>query len=256
MQSYDFVPPPLHGRVFDAPPGKVRLGDATRGGRLRLDALVRYLQDAATDDADQALGLPDDGAPRAWIVRRLALEVGELPRYREPFVIRTWCSGIGPRWAERRSDLLVDGKVRVQAAAIWVHIDTITGRPVALPVGFEAVYGEAAGDREASQRLRLPGPSSSATASGAAPVPWPVRATDFDVLGHVNNAAYLHALEEVLAARTSRHARIHQVEVEWRAGIELGDRLELAAADTGPELRVWLLADNEVRAALFAGLRH
>ena len=49
----------------------VRLGDVDPGGRLRLDATARLLQDVASDDATDA-GL--DGA-WGWIVRRTLIEV-------------------------------------------------------------------------------------------------------------------------------------------------------------------------------------
>src|SRR5262249_23731094 len=41
-----FVPLPSSGRVYIGQ-RRVRLGDATPGGRLRFDALVRYVQDVA-----------------------------------------------------------------------------------------------------------------------------------------------------------------------------------------------------------------
>lgn len=248
MQSYEFVPEPARGRVWVHDGLKVRLGDVTPGARLRLDALARYLQDAATDDSEDAFDFAREEAGRAWVIRRLAVDVDRLPAYSEPFSIRTWCSGIGARWAERRSDIVVDGKIGARAAAIWVHIDTSLGRPQPLPARFEELYGEAADGREASQRLRLPGP----VASGQTRTVWPLRATDFDVLGHVNNAAYLHALEQLLEAKETAHRRIQHVEAEWRAGIDPGERPELIAGDTGPEVRGWLLVGTDVRAALFA----
>jgi acyl-ACP thioesterase len=253
VQSYDFEPIPAQGRVWRHDGLRVRLGEVTPSGRLRLDALAGALQDAATDDADEAL--PTSGEAKVsqgvWILRRLVLGIGELPSYQQHYSVRTWCGGIGARWAERRTDLLVGEVAQVRAAAIWVHIDAATGRPIPLPDAFTKVYGPAAAGRAASQRLHLPGPASS----NALRVPWQVRASDFDVLGHVNNAAYFHALEELLATRSSRHGRIHQVEAEWRAGIDPRERVELATADTGPEVRVWLLVDGVVRATLFAALR-
>ncbi len=43
-------------------------------------------------------------------------------------------------------------------------------------------------------KLELPGPPP-----GASHRPWPVRVTDIDLHGHLNNAAYWHAIEEHLA---------------------------------------------------------
>ena len=43
------VPVPGRGRVYTAS-RRVRLGDADPGGRLRLDAIARYVQDVSDDD--------------------------------------------------------------------------------------------------------------------------------------------------------------------------------------------------------------
>ena len=77
---------------------RVRLGDVGPHGRLRLDAVARYLQDLSADDtADSAL---EDA--QAWVVRKTVIEVRRSPRYLEPLRLATWCSGTGSHWAERR----------------------------------------------------------------------------------------------------------------------------------------------------------
>jgi acyl-ACP thioesterase len=70
----DLVPLPAHGRRFSAD-RPVRLGDVSPRGRLRLDAVVRYLQDTSSDDtADSALEDAD-----GWVVRRTVVEVSTFP---------------------------------------------------------------------------------------------------------------------------------------------------------------------------------
>ena len=93
----EMVPLPAAGRVFAAT-RRVRLGDASPAGRLRLDACARYLQDVANDDSRDA-GLPN---PTAWVARRTVLRVQQFPEYLDMLTLRTWCSGLGSRWAERR----------------------------------------------------------------------------------------------------------------------------------------------------------
>ena len=79
---------PAEGRVFTHR-DRVMLGDVSPSGRARLDALARWLQDAAYDDA------PDSGIDQAgaWIVRRLALRVLRFPRLLDPIEVDTFCSG-------------------------------------------------------------------------------------------------------------------------------------------------------------------
>lgn len=234
----ELVPRPAAGRVF-VEERRVRLGDVSPGGRLRLDAATRYLQDVSADDTDDA-ALPD---AEAWVVRKTVLEVRAFPRYLEAVTAATWCSGTGSHWAERRISITGASGGSVEAATTWVHVDPATGRPRRVPSGFDDLYGEAAGGRRVTARLELPDPPPA-----AASVPWVLRFTDFDVLAHVNNAAYWEAVEEVLAAR--RHLRAPlRAELEHRAAIERGAEVELRTADISGGIGVWLVADGAVAAA-------
>ncbi|MFM9132658.1 MAG: hypothetical protein ACKORY_08070, partial [Actinomycetota bacterium] len=52
-RSFEMAGPTGTGRTFTAR-RRVRLGDATPKGRLRLDATARYLQDVSNDDTRDA----------------------------------------------------------------------------------------------------------------------------------------------------------------------------------------------------------
>ncbi|MGH9085989.1 MAG: acyl-[acyl-carrier-protein] thioesterase [Acidimicrobiales bacterium] len=236
--SSELVPRPQAGRVFEEA-RRVRLADVSPGGRLRLDAATRYLQDLSADDTDDA-ALPD---AEAWVVRRTVIEVQVFPRYLEALELATWCSGTGSRWAERRISVVGQAGGRMDAATTWVHVDLGTGRPRRVPEGFAAIYGEAAGGRTVTARLEHPDPPP-----GAESVPWALRFTDFDVLSHVNNAAYWEAVEEALSARRELRAPM-RAEVEHRTAIERGAEVELVVADEPDGLAAWLLADGEVAAS-------
>jgi acyl-ACP thioesterase len=232
------VPRPQAGRVFEEA-RRVRLGDVSPGGRLRLDAATRYLQDLSADDTADA-ALPD---AEAWVVRRTVIEVRSFPRYLEPLELATWCSGIGSHWAERRISIVGQAGGNIDAATTWVHFDQQTGRPKRVPAGFEALYGEAAGGRRVKARLEHPDPPGDAPGT-----PWALRFTDFDVLSHVNNAAYWEAVEEALSSRRQLRAPL-RAEVEHRTAIERGATVELVAADDDLGLGVWLVADGAVAAS-------
>ena len=124
MDAVEFVALPDRGRVYRTG-RRVHLGDVGQAGFLRLEALARYLQDIATDDADDA-GLSDRGG--AWVVRRVDLELVNLPSYHDPVELATFCSGTGPRWAERRTRMVDTGGVLVEAASLWVYIDGAGGQ--------------------------------------------------------------------------------------------------------------------------------
>ena len=128
---------------------RVRLADVSPGGRLRLDAAARFLQDVSSDDTADA-SLPD---AETWVVRKTVIAVAAFPRYLEPLRLATWCSGTGSHWAERRISIVGAAGGSLEAATTWVHVDPATGRPARIPPGFEGVYGEASGGRRVKARL-------------------------------------------------------------------------------------------------------
>lgn len=232
----EFVPVAEHDRRYVGT-RRVRLGDVHPDGSLRLDALARYAQDVATDDSAES-GITDETG--YWVLRRLVgaltgrLSLGEMVE------LTTFCGGSGPRWAERRTRVVGAGGATVELAAVWVHVDRTTGAPLPVPAEFRAVYGEGT-RRRVRARLEHPPPPGGAP-RGA----WPLRSTDFDVLGHVNNAVYWSAVEDVLASPD--RSPVTRIEMEHRAGIDPGDVVELVRADGDPT-RLWFTVDDEVRAS-------
>ena len=239
LDPLPFVDLPAAGRTFAAT-RRVRWGDTDRTGRLRLDAVARHLQDVANDDTRDA-GL-DPAEP--WVVRRTALRVDRAPTTGELVTATTWSGGHGRRWAERRTSLVGDGGGRVEAAALWVHIDAASGLPARLGDRFHEIYDEAAGGRSVGARLRLPGPPADAEAR-----PWPLRRTDLDGLGHVNNAA---TWEPVADALDRLGLRPTYAELEYGDAIGPDDEVTLRwhRQDAGERavLGVWLTVDGQVRA--------
>jgi acyl-ACP thioesterase len=238
----EFVPLPRRGRVFRSG-RRVHLGDVGEDGRLRLEALARFLQDVATDDADDA-GLGD--GPSVWVVRKVDLEIVERPRYHDRVELVTFCSGTGPRWAERRTQVVGEAGVLAEAVSLWVHIDGAGGRPVPLDADFQQRFGESAGGRTVSPRLHHPLPPPD-----AARRPWALRESDFDVLGHLNNARALEAIEDELATGVPG-ARPLRAGLEYRGAVERGDAVTrtnaVTRADDGTtKLSVWLRVGDDVR---------
>ena len=72
---------------------------------------------------------------------------------------------------------------------------------------------------------------------------------------NTNNAAYWHAIEDELARRGRPHVRT--TEIEFRAGLELTDAVDLIVADTGNAavsgFAAWLCSGGDVRASVLVG---
>jgi acyl-ACP thioesterase len=229
------IPVPSAGRWFTRE-RTVRLADASPAGRLRLDATVRYLQDVADDDAFDA-GL---GRAASWVVRRTTIDVRRPVIFRERVELTTWCSGVGARWAERRTSLRGERGGHIEAVALWVHVDAATGRPAALPERFDDVYRSAHGGRRVlPRRQRRSAPDDGSTVERR---PFPLRFADFDVVGHVNNAAYWEAVEEVLAARRDLRAPL-RAELEHHRALERDALASLAVRQDANGFELWVLEE-------------
>jgi acyl-ACP thioesterase len=243
------VPLPEKGRVFRRE-RRVRLADADAEGRLRLDGVARYLQDIGNDDTADAGEDPSS----MWVVRRAVVDVHRPPRWREWVRLATWCGGTGSRWAERRLSLVGEHGSDIEVATLWIHVDATTLAPARIPDSFAATYAEAAGGRRVTSRLWLDGVDAAAV-----PVAWPLRASDVDLLGHVNNAAYWEAVEDQLLggpgsarAGAGRHpllAAPFRAVMEYGAGIAPTAPVTLQVLDTPGRLSVWFTADGVALAA-------
>lgn len=228
---FEMVGRPIDGRTF-AGSRRVRLGDCSPGGRLRLDATAGYLQDLSDDDTRDA-GL----AQMTWVVRRTVIDVSQFPTYLEPLDMVTWCSGIGSRWAERRVDI----GDSISSATLWVHLDPQTQRPTPPAPSFHEVFSASTTGRSVSSRLTL----DPTLPADLALAPWPVRFTDFDVMNHINNAIAFAVVEEVLAARRDLRAPL-RVEVEYRSSIDRDVSLSFGGVESDEAgYTGWLVDDDQ-----------
>jgi acyl-ACP thioesterase len=220
-QPEPMVAAPSEGRVFGIH-RRPQLADCAPSGRIRLDALARWMQDIAYADVE------DVGLERVaiWVLRRSRIRVSRFPSFGEHCEVRTFCSGIGRMWAERRTTVTLaevepdaDGAAReplVEAVALWVHLDPDRRLPSPVTDAERDVYGAGVGGRKVLARLRHPRPEHVEAESH-----WHFRHTDADIADHVNNAAYWEPLEDELLR--SRHELTQiDAELEFRTPAQPG----------------------------------
>jgi len=211
------VPIPATGRTFRVA-YTVRLSDADATGRLRLDAVARYLQDAAIDDVSET----GWGAPEhLWVLRSVRIDVVTPMLDDGEVAIVTWGSGLSALAAGRRWSLRGDAGGSIEVDSTWIHLGP-DARPARIGAGFDG-YAEAAQGRIASTKLALEPPASDGDRH-----PWPLRVTDVDRMGHVNNAAYWAAVEQRLAEVGFDARGPLRAFLDYRHPIDLGERVELS----------------------------
>jgi acyl-ACP thioesterase len=203
---------------------------------VRYDAIARYLQDVAEDDANDA------GWPKSigWLLRRCVIDVRQFPALGERVQLATFCSASAPKWAERTTTLTGDAGGSAQASAVWIAVDTTSGRPTRVGELFERVYAPSTDGRRASVRLSIPAPNSQALAAAR---DWPLRQSDLDVWGHVNNAISWAAVEDELSHLDWLPQR---AEVEHNDAMTLADVPRLASGPSDAGLDLWLVTAGRV----------
>gem|GEM_PF-5053940 len=232
----ELTKPPISGRTFTTT-RRVSIDDSSPDGRMELDAVARFLQDAGNDDTDDA-GMAELGL--AWVARRATMEVRSPAKARELLTIRTWCSGTGSRWAERRTSITGDHGASIEAAVIWVHLDAETGRPTKWGEGFANTYLESTGGRRVDAKLRHG--SSAILESIVKPARLPLPELDpfrgDSIPAPVRRSLDVSAVERVGGAREliEQHLTLR----DWRA-LVARPRAELALPRPLRKVRVGLI---------------
>jgi acyl-ACP thioesterase len=210
---------PRVGRTYSSG-RRVHLSDMDAHGRVRLDAIARFLQDVAIDDVQETgWGMPE----HLWYVRRIRLDLVRPLLEDRTLELTTWCSAVGAFAAGRRWSVVGDAGGQVEVDSVWIHLDA-GGNPARID-DFGA-YAEAAGHRRVSTRLELPDPPV-----GAERVRWPLRASDVDLHGHVNNTVYWQAVEEVLPRLGVDARRPFGAALDYRQPLDVGVELDLVVFD-------------------------
>lgn len=243
-QTGPLTPLPDAARPFTAE-RTVRTGDVDPRGRLRFDGIARYLQDIGTDNLAAVNATESDPL---WIVRRTVIDVVRPARHLATLRLRRWCDALSTRWANVRVRLDdpggdPDGPL-IETAAFWIDVGP-TGMPKR--ISDELFEHMAANAHDTRLRWRPWLPDDLPQQSGDVRA-FPLRATDLDPFGHMNNAAYWHGVEEVVATHPDLQDGPHRAVIEHLQPITAGEPLELRTLRRGDEATVWLTVDHRTRA--------
>lgn len=220
---------------------RVRVGDCDGQGNVRIDALARYLQDIGYDDTED-IGVGDGGY---WVARSISMSFESTPLVpqRNEFVhLSTYCSGIGRAFAQRNVEITTQAGAHINTSTIWVSLSE-EGKPTEVPQWLMSAYPHTK-KVSSARTLGLTDSSDPDVIS----VDWVLRASDYDINDHVNNAVAFDALYEV--AHTVSAQPPAKVLVEYHQPIQSQDRAQLLYKTNDNGFDAWLASSNRIAAAM------
>ncbi|MFW6011560.1 MAG: acyl-[acyl-carrier-protein] thioesterase [Desulfosalsimonas sp.] len=161
---------------------------------LRPRALVNLFQEAAMLHSRKA-GYETPvlmKKERAWILHRIAIVIDRMPVFGDELEIVTWHKGSRKLRSYRDFEILHNGEKLVSAASLWLFIDTARKKILRPPQDVTESYTVEPEDAVDIDIDRWRPENRSELEST---ILIPTRASDYDPLGHVNNALYLDYLE-------------------------------------------------------------
>lgn len=178
---------------------KVGHADVDRDQVILLGRAFKLLQEAAIEHANlfgtgtHAL----ETRAETWVLNRMAVEITRYPKAGESLRVVTWSTGI--RGFKGFRDFRVhdaSGAGVMVGSSIWLYVSTATGAIVRVPKEIAAGFPVGSEPAWAADLEKRKFPDAGEVGVRC---PMTLRYSDFDVNGHVNNAAYLDFVQAALA---------------------------------------------------------
>lgn len=210
----------------------IKIGEVSRYGKLRLDSLFNIFQERAIVHTHK-VGVEFKDlleARKTWILNRVVVEISELPKFEETIDVHTWSRKIYRFKGLRDYEIFAGGKSIIRATSLWVYFDAERGRPVRAPEYFEQKYGVVEDratevDVESIQFEQIQKPDFI--------LPIATRISDYDINGHVNNAAILQYIETGIFRFLSEKVLIEGIQLVFQNEIPVDiDRINVEIEQT------------------------
>jgi acyl-ACP thioesterase len=219
----------------------VATGDIDDELHLRLDGVARYIQEVGAEN------LADTGEAEAhphWIVNRTVIDVIEPIKWPSDVTFSRWCSALSLRWCTMRVDLVGSEGGRIETEGFWIAINADTLTPSRVSDTLTEKFASTTTEHRLKWRKWLDDPDVVDTVT-----PFALRRTDIDFFQHVTNAAYWHAIHEVIAEHRDVCTAPYRAVVEYRKPIRFGEAVTIQSKRSGDEVHVALAVGDDVRAA-------
>ena len=208
----------------------VRAHHCGANGKLKIQCLFDFLQDAASDHAED-LGCGWSMLEREqklWVLSRIRVGISDLPGMGSTVTVKTWPSGFDKLFAIRQF-LVRDaaGGELVRATSAWLLLDAVRMRPLRVQQSLSIELPENSGEP-----CYFDTPEKLAELSAEVPREvFPVRRSYIDVNLHLNNAFYAAFTADTLGERLGRDVDFADLQINFQHEALAGDRICCAAEE-------------------------
>lgn len=231
---------------------RVRTGDVDQEMRARLDGLARYLQDVANDN----IAVTDfaDTDP-FWIVRRTVIDVLVPLTWPSDFTAERWCGALSTRWTDMRVRLRGASQTNkfnpeprpdglIETEAFWINVNE-QGMPSRISDESLDILMSMTDEHRLRWQSMNPEKAPDAAELDLPDREHVLRITDFDPFRHLNNAAYLEAVEDELVDHADLLDVPHRLVIEYLRPITPGTPITVRRKRIADCLYVWLLIPGD-----------
>ncbi|MFT3661225.1 MAG: thioesterase [Gordonia sp. (in: high G+C Gram-positive bacteria)] len=240
------------GARFYANGYRVRTGDVDQEMRVRLDGLARFLQDVANDNFDASDFTDTDPF---WIVRRTVIDVLEPITWPADFHAERWCGALSTRWTDMRVRLTSVSETnrfnpeprpngRVETSGFWINVND-QGMPSRISDGSFEMLSSMTDEHRLRWRSMNPEQAPDPAELDLPDREHVLRITDFDPFRHLNNAAYLEAVEDELVDHTDLLDVPHRLVIEYLRPITPGTPITIRRKRIEGCLYLWMLIPGD-----------
>jgi acyl-ACP thioesterase len=188
-----------------------------------------------------------------WMLVRvhLRLEGGLVDR--QGIEVETWPAKVESRFAYRDYRIYREGEAKPfgVATSTWILIDITRNRPAVVTDLFAPEY-----HLGADRAHELPAPPLRTTGPEISRRTFPVRRSDIDLAGHVNNLHYVEWLAESVPFEVWDAHTVNELYVEFKKQVRFGETVTSSVLSAGPLAFAHRMVSDGQDGEILAGFTH
>lgn len=163
-----------------------------------------------------------------WVVYKWYLQINKYPTWQDKIQVSTWMSE-AKGYKAFREFVVRDSEKNIIAVArmVCMLVDTAKGAAKRIPAEMEEAYGI-----DAANSCTYDFNNFSLNTEADKKTQFPVRMSDIDSNGHVNNAKYLEWFAENIPLETCLHYQMNQIEIIYRQQVKYGKMVSVLSSRT------------------------